>query len=226
LIKSRHRKESYLDLIQLEHLDNFEVPSNLAIGSKILAWIVLISSSVVYGGLHMLTWDAHFRTKAEQTLWRISAPTLMGYGFPFVAWVLFIEFSNNTLDINFDLPWAWLPWTGSSPVYLEPEQKLAEILNLVAHGGTLPKKILYSVVRPLMVLYILFLYLATGFMFCASLLYVLARVYLVVECFLSLFHSPSGLFRQPNWGPYFRISHENVYMSLAALRISNHCNYC
>lgn len=38
---------------------------------------------------------------------------------------------------------------------------------------------------------------------CATLLYLLARIYLVVECFLSLFYSPPGLFRQPNWGPYF-----------------------
>ena len=37
----------------------------------------------------------------------------------------------------------------------------------------------------------------------ASLLYITARTFLVVECFLSLFHSPPGVFRQPVWSVYF-----------------------
>jgi hypothetical protein len=59
---------------------NWKLPGDLTTTREFLAWVVLISSSVIYGGLHMLAWNASFQTKTEQILWRISAPTVMGYG--------------------------------------------------------------------------------------------------------------------------------------------------
>ena len=33
--------------------------------------------------------------------------------------------------------------------------------------------------------------------------YVLARAYLVVECFINVFHLPAGAFATPEWSAYF-----------------------
>lgn len=57
--------------------------------------------------------------------------------------------------------------------------------------------------KALVAVFVLFYHLFLVVTLCASLLYLLARVFLIVECFLSFFHAPPGLFRQPNWGPYF-----------------------
>lgn len=137
------RKKS---MIKFGRETNWKLPSNLTTIRVFLAWVVLISPSVIYGGLHMLAWNAPFQTKTEQILWRISAPTMMGYG----VLICGIELWDNVRQgINY-ATYFWM-----------------------------------------------------ALIFCATLLYLLARVYLVVECFLSLFHSQPGLFRQPNWGPYF-----------------------
>lgn len=76
-------------MIKKGRKSNWKSPSNLTTTREFLAWFVLISSSVIYGGLHMLAWNAPFQTKTEQALWRISAPTMMGYGvliYGFVLW--------------------------------------------------------------------------------------------------------------------------------------------
>ena len=33
--------------------------------------------------------------------------------------------------------------------------------------------------------------------------YLLARAYLVVECFINVFHLPAGVFNTPEWSTYF-----------------------
>ena len=33
--------------------------------------------------------------------------------------------------------------------------------------------------------------------------YILARAYLVVECFINVFHLPAGVFKTPEWSTYF-----------------------
>ncbi|KAL8665774.1 MAG: hypothetical protein Q9168_007625 [Polycauliona sp. 1 TL-2023] len=36
-----------------------------------------------------------------------------------------------------------------------------------------------------------------------ALIYIIARVYLVIECFIQLSHLPAGVFQQPEWSTYF-----------------------
>ncbi|KAH6721254.1 hypothetical protein BKA61DRAFT_154053 [Leptodontidium sp. MPI-SDFR-AT-0119] len=60
---------------------NYSAPDDLTTTNKWLAWLVLLLASIVYGGLHALAWDVTFSSLAEQILWRLSAITVMGYGF-------------------------------------------------------------------------------------------------------------------------------------------------
>ena len=45
--------------------------------------------------------------------------------------------------------------------------------------------------------------LTTPLVFLISLAYILARAYLVVECFISLSHLPAGVYDVPQWSSYF-----------------------
>jgi hypothetical protein len=160
---------------------NWKLPSFRTTARQFLAWVVLISSSVIYGGLHMLAWNASFQTKTEKILWRISAPTMMGYGVLICGFALW----NKPRPIAH---WGTYYHDGM------------RVMNL--HGNEekgFPHFVAEVLVGPLY----LFHNFLVAVVSCGTLLYLLARVYLVVECFLSLFHSPPGLFRQPNWGPYF-----------------------
>jgi hypothetical protein len=159
---------------------NWKLPSNLTAASKILAWAVLISSSVLYGGLHMFAWDAPFRTEVEQILWRISAPTLMSYGFLFVGQITFVKWNEDILNI-------YLSNCIKDNFWVSVKRLTLLVMELVVDRG---KAFAHLGVRALVVIYILCYYFLLAFTLCASLLYLLARVFLVVECFLSLFHSP------------------------------------
>lgn len=141
----------------------------------------------------MLAWNAPFRTKTEQIMWRISAPSLKGYGFLFVRELFFRKL--NRLDFH----------TATSPremneYFWRHEDVLALALTFGSKKGSLLFKL---VATALTLIYFLFYYCLLAAILCEGFLYVLERVFLVVESFLSLFHSPPGLFRQPNWGPYF-----------------------
>jgi hypothetical protein len=108
---------------------NWELPSDQTTKNKIFVWIVLVLSTVVYGGLHMLAWDTPFRTRTEQFLRRISAPTLMGHGSLFVAYGTFIEWNDREIIPNSGLPLA--------SRYVRPliDQRLALTLNLISSKG-------------------------------------------------------------------------------------------
>lgn len=49
-----------------------------------------------------LAWNAPFRSRTEQMLWRISAPVIMGYGFLLVAWTTFASMDERNLN-NLDI---------------------------------------------------------------------------------------------------------------------------
>jgi len=55
---------------------NLDPPYHADFYTDTLAFITLISLGVIYGGLHMVAWDAHFPSYAEQILWRVSALTI------------------------------------------------------------------------------------------------------------------------------------------------------
>ncbi|KAL8996922.1 MAG: hypothetical protein Q9169_003681 [Polycauliona sp. 2 TL-2023] len=103
------------------------------------------AAAIIYGGLHALAWNAHFRSSTEQLLWRISSVAVMA-GIPILATIS--KSINNIED-------PYVSW------------------------------------------------LAGVFLLPTALAYVLARSYLVVECFIQLSHLPAGVYQQPEWSTYF-----------------------
>ena len=120
------------------------------------------AAAMIYGGLHILAWHAHFNSAVEQLLWRISAALVMG-GLP-VGFVLF-----------FSVGW----WN--------------DVGDGLISGIPFPLNIILRELSS--VTYCLF--------FGSVQAYILARAYLVVECFINLSHLPAGAYDVPQWSAYF-----------------------
>ncbi len=170
-------------MIKSSRENNWRFPLNVTTTRQFLAWVVLISSTVIYGGLHMLAWNAPFQMKTEHILRRISAPTMMGYGVLVYGFVLCDRLLQET---SFDT----LIHSGMR-LKLLPTQRERDYSPTVARAST---GLCY------------FFHIFSGYViYCTKLLYLLARFYLALVCFLILFHLLAGLFRQPNWGHIFHI---------------------
>ena len=110
------------------------------------------AAALIYGGLHILAWYAHFDSSTEQLLWRVSASVVMG-GFPVGLFLLHF-----------------------SALFLKDDHENRNAVLLVT-----------------MMMLFAFLVLA----------YVLARAYLVIECFINLSHLPAEVYDVPSWSTYF-----------------------
>lgn len=102
-------------------------------------------AGLIYGAMHLLAWNAPFKTAAEMLLWRGSALVLASSG-PLLL-----------LSIVFGSKGTWLPIAALA--------------------------------------YMIFMFMAV--------LYVMARVFLVAECFIELFHLPEAVFQMPQWLRYW-----------------------
>ena len=132
-------------------------------------------AALVYGGLHALAWFAHFNTSIEQLLWRISACVVMG-GLPVAFGLLALTKLLVVLE-----DWQRFSWDN-----IKYEAFNIVISNPWLEGGSMG----------ICIILILELVIAIA--------YPLARVYLVVECFISLSHLPAGVYDVPDWAAYFR----------------------
>lgn len=132
-------------------------------------WLVLTMVEAVYGGLHLLAWNASFSTVVERILWQISGITVTSLG-PLCAiigplcTIIFYSvarFDDHAFKIRYHLHF------GRGGVFRTPVQLLS-----------------------------------TAFIVCYAVLYLLARVYLVVECFIELAYLPDSAFETPNFTLY------------------------
>jgi hypothetical protein len=139
-------------------------------GESIGFIVGLTLAGVVYGGLHMLAWNAPFRTHTEQLLWRISAAVVVFFG-PVLCG---IGASLKTFD------------------------SLEVLITRYTHSKD--DKPVSSIGRTFAVLYWVILILGVT---AAALLYLLARFYLVIECFVALAFLSDDVFKQPSWTSYF-----------------------
>ncbi|KAI4281001.1 MAG: hypothetical protein L6R35_005773 [Caloplaca aegaea] len=131
-------------------------------------------AALIYGGLHVLAWFAHFNSTTEQLLWRISSCVVMG-GLP----ILFInQFRIDQLLGYYSFFWSMIFKFGIS-YYTRLFRRLPTNTQVATFILCLT---IEFVVFPI---------------------YVLARAYLVVECFMQLSHLPAGVYNVPEWSTYF-----------------------
>ncbi|CAD0084502.1 unnamed protein product [Aureobasidium vineae] len=127
-----------------------------------LPWTLLIAlnvSSIMYGGLHALAWNADFVNTVQQKLWRLASLFVMTF-VPASTFVLLIE---NLLTVGGEYKFEILTKVNKFMYYLQIWQ-ISFGLSLLA--------------------------------------YVWARIFLVVESFISLGHSLAGVYDLPVWSVY------------------------
>jgi hypothetical protein len=145
----------------------------------------LLIAGLAYGGLHLLAWNPPVTTTAEVLMWRISGITVTVFGsIPFVGlaalWV-FVSINGYFQKRTF-----WQKWkTWASGLKGLPKWFAATVTFVIS--------------VPVMVSAVLL-----GFaMVAGGLLYVLSRIYLLVECIISIPHLPDSVFQTLTWSKYF-----------------------
>lgn len=172
-----------------DHAPNFPLSRSSLLDATTQTMVFsLFVAGLAYGGIHLLAWDPPVRTWAEALMWRISGIYIIGYGaIPQLIWCssrlykLVLTFGQER----------------------EPGPKFSVIsatswIILAARFAHILGRLLYmiddmsDIIIPIMTL------LATA----ATILYVLGRIYLVVECFISLGRLPASVFETPVWTNY------------------------
>jgi hypothetical protein len=161
-------------------------------GDDTIVLVILFGSSIVYGGLHALAWNAPFSNSIEKNLWRVASAIVLGYGPVFFLFIqplvdkpfrggaqasLLHSFWTSLLLGGQDL-WRRDRRRGKRYVGPSPTRQQSIINELVFRTGCL---ISYT--------------LNIAFLF--------ARIYLVWESFWGLFHAVPGVFSTPSWIGYF-----------------------
>jgi hypothetical protein len=131
--------------------------------------------TALYGGLHALAWHAEYPTAAERAFWRISTLVIAVSGA--LAGPLFL--------LN-----VWFERQKPKPMTQEATEIFTTVNDVEFQpsrwelpDGTFALKV--------MILYLLLIVIVIG--------YSLARVYIVLEAFMSLRSLPAGAFKTPNW---------------------------
>lgn len=110
--------------------------------------LLLVTLPLVYGGIHLATWDFNFASKTEHLLWKIACFDIMG-----------------------TIPFGLLYFLGRYPCLLFSNERLIVLYH----------PLFWAIYSPL------------------AALYALARLYIVVESFISLRHVPIGSYAAVPW---------------------------
>jgi hypothetical protein len=138
-------------------------------------WLGFSFAGLVYGGLHLLAWDAPFPSHVEDKLWRSSGTLLAFSGFICTLFFLLLfSFMFCAQLVNGTSFWQ----------------------NLKTLLGRSYKLLMVSVYF----IGISIVSLSVGAFIIA---YVAARGYLVVESFLQLVHLPDSAYTLPKYSQYF-----------------------
>jgi len=149
----------------------------------------------VYGGLHCLAWNAPFATGAETLLWRISSVAIM-LTFVLILFLFSWELSPPVFvgSDAFDVPGNFFEYYVIDPI----EAVVAR------HLDGMREKWVFGIIRiPIAIFGVMLPRLIFDLTVASAVaLYCLARVYLVVECFINLSHLPASVYETPGWSQY------------------------
>jgi hypothetical protein len=162
-----------------DRLRNFPRLDGIRKGKEL--YIGLAITGFMYGGLHCLAWHAPFATRVETLLWRISSIAVMA---TFVLVLLLFSWKLR--------PAFWQ----DIDVAIDPSNSFWDsLLNFDAWPGWLQ----CLIVVPFEVIFVLLWDLTVV---TVAALYCLARIYLVVECFINLSYLPESVYTVPVWSQY------------------------
>lgn len=159
-----------------------------------LLWLGFCLLGLIYGGLHCAAWNAPFATDVEALLWRISSVAASSACILLpILWELSSE-DQGTRRVGKPMTW----------VFRRVSKKVDnfEDSSLERQRGLLSDIRYIAIVVSSVPAFIIVLVVRWAFFFGFILLYCVARVYLVVECFINLAHLPDSAFQVPQWSQY------------------------
>ncbi len=147
--------------------------------------LAFLAASFLYGGIHLvLAWNGPINTTTELILWRICCFTLLA------PWALVLSLSCIVLVLA-------LLITGIHkilsllPDYDLPRSGVSDVLD-----SDFMRDLAQGVI-------VFFLALLAMLLLAFACLYLFSRVYVVVECLISLPYAPVSVFSLPSWSAYF-----------------------
>ncbi len=156
-------------------------------------WILFVCAAMLYGGLHAIAWNSRFRTRHERVLWRASVGVIMGFG-PLTMAVYLGVISFTRLKERRQVGKESLLFRN-----LRPLRRFLRPSNTTVFCGCRLRLLLPYVAKSANSLAFGFFYLAVGSIFFS---YCLARMFIVVECFVALLNSDPNVFAVPSWSTY------------------------
>jgi hypothetical protein len=144
--------------------------------------LAFLFAGVAYGGLHLLAWDPPVATSTEVLMWRISGITLAVFGAAPILGLL-VLMSAFYLD-------EWINEMTFLNDFFKAIKVKAKWLDYIIQG------VIFGIVA------------TAGLVFYAagiggSLLYLFSRIYLLVECIISVPYLPDSAFQTTKWSMYF-----------------------
>ncbi|KAL8678697.1 MAG: hypothetical protein Q9186_004972 [Xanthomendoza sp. 1 TL-2023] len=152
--------------------------------SNVQLAVAITVSGALYGGLHLIAWNATFPSSNEQLLWRLSALFVTCNG-------LLIGVHGRALQSRA----ARKASEGLSAMV----PRLGQMLPVHEKRGEFGTGTRRPINYPLGLVFVLSTVLVPLLWFS----YVIARVYLVIESFRTVAYLPSGAFETPTWPAYF-----------------------
>lgn len=145
--------------------------------------LTLFVAGLAYGGLHLLAWNPPVRTTVETVIWRVSGISIIVYGaVPGIVVCAYgvVDVAENSIVLTCGPRWlkTWVNGIWSALRWLV--WCLVVVLLCPVYTFEISLPILAA----------------------TTLLYVFARVYLVVECFISVGRLPESVFETPVWASY------------------------
>jgi hypothetical protein len=154
--------------------------------TQILFLFGFMLSGLFHSGIHLLAWNGPFATRVERILWQISGITIAGPGLYVVGAIAVGCVTALTVLVLYCIRQMWS---------IIPHKALIEkYFDLLVTILRRPLKIIGYIL-----LGVIFIPLSIGFLFFAP-LYLFARTYIVVECFISLAHLPQWSIYVPHIG--------------------------
>ena len=163
--------------------------------------------SAAYAGIHLALWNHVFPTKAEDILWKFSACCL---GIPVAVWAVFLIIAAFVVIGVWVLAWI-ISFMERSPrkSVRDLVPGIRRFLENVKDRWNAAYTVISRFVEHYCVLecfLMSILYLGIGFFFllvgAAAISYGFARVYIVVESFISIRFVPLGVYQEISWSSY------------------------
>jgi hypothetical protein len=148
--------------------------------------------SVMYGGIHGSSWNAHFPSVVEQMMWRAAVCSVAVGGFVISALLFMVSLLDNLTKsprenlkswITRGIQWGW----GS--------------LRIEDFGVFFFVVLLGMVVGVILLISLLIIVIVT--LSCITLAYLFSRAFLVVESFISIRSLPAGAYNTVSWVGYW-----------------------